>query len=115
MGMVNHGYMYPIDQPIRNFANAFGSINTNYHLPTSNLPPEFRLESSSRLQLPQIQQPHSQVYQLGHFLFCFSIYISRICFSYVKVYNDIELTAFFYFYALHNLYIYVCVCSTGTT
>ncbi|XP_024926664.3 uncharacterized protein LOC112490671 [Ziziphus jujuba] len=59
MGMVNHGYMYPIDQPIRNFANVFGSINT-YHLPTSNLPPEFRLESSSRLQLPHVQQPPSQ-------------------------------------------------------
>lgn len=75
MGMVNHGYVYPIDQPIRNFGNAYGTINT-YHLPTSNLPPEFRLESSSRVQLPPIQQPpHSQVlYQLGHSFSDFAYY-----------------------------------------
>lgn len=60
--MVNYAYAFPNDQPNRNLGNAYGSINT-YHLPTSNLPPEFRLASSSRLQLPQIQQlPHSQVF-----------------------------------------------------
>ena len=54
-GIVNHGILFPIDHPTR----SYGSLNT-YHLPTSNLPPEFRLESSSRMQLPQIQQPQSQ-------------------------------------------------------
>ncbi|GMY14065.1 hypothetical protein FCV25MIE_09304 [Fagus crenata] len=54
-GIVNHGILFPIDHPTR----SYGSLNT-YHLPTSNLPPEFRLESSLRMQLPQIQQPQSQ-------------------------------------------------------
>ncbi|XP_030933942.1 uncharacterized protein LOC115959601 [Quercus lobata] len=55
-GIVFHGLIFPINHQTKNF----GSINT-YQLPTSSLPPEFRLESSSRMQLPQIQQPQSQV------------------------------------------------------
>ena len=55
-GIVHHGLIFPINQQTQNF----GSINT-YQLPTSSLPPKFRLESSSGMQLPQIQQPQSQV------------------------------------------------------
>ncbi|KAJ8753629.1 hypothetical protein K2173_025620 [Erythroxylum novogranatense] len=35
-----------------------GAENSTYDLPTSNLPPEFRLESSSRLQVPQLHHFH---------------------------------------------------------
>nr|POF13430.1 hypothetical protein CFP56_22947 [Quercus suber] len=54
--IVHHGLIFPINHQTQNF----GSINT-YHLPTSSLQPEFLLEASSRMQLPQIQQPQSQV------------------------------------------------------
>ncbi|PON36593.1 hypothetical protein TorRG33x02_348940 [Trema orientale] len=51
---------------MRNFGNpSFGIFNT-YHLPISNLPPEFRLESSSRLQLPPSQQNSRTTPENGH-------------------------------------------------
>ncbi|XP_062084229.1 uncharacterized protein LOC133790573 [Humulus lupulus] len=60
MEMMNHGRMFPINQPMRSLGSSSFGVMNPYHLPISNLPPEFRLESSSRLQLPQSQQQDLQ-------------------------------------------------------
>ncbi|EXC29904.1 hypothetical protein L484_015096 [Morus notabilis] len=60
MGMENQGFIFPTNEAMQNFGNSYEAINP-YHLPLSNLPSEFRLESSSRIQLPQIQQQDPQI------------------------------------------------------
>ncbi|KAM6577274.1 hypothetical protein CsatB_029111 [Cannabis sativa] len=61
MELMNQGGVPSMNQPMRSLgsSSSFGIMN-NYHLPISNLPAEFRLESSSRLQLPQGQQQDLQ-------------------------------------------------------
>ncbi|KAJ0015250.1 hypothetical protein Pint_21334 [Pistacia integerrima] len=62
--LVTHGSPCPMDQSLRMSRNTFGSSSNNsYHLPISNLPSDFRLESSSssRSPVPQIHHQHSQI------------------------------------------------------
>ena len=74
MGMMSGGHSFASDQQITpSFGSASGATGP-YHLPVSNLPSEFRLDSSSKMQLPQVQKQASQVSQLDTFT-CLNYYI----------------------------------------